>query len=260
VGDMRKNRVTKLLLVLMLAFGISYLTFGYLEGMNKTITIYVATEHIEARTIITEDMVRGIEIGYREKLQFFEEAYTLKEEIVGLVSLRNIQKEEVIYKDIKILASTEQVNVLKKTGEINDPFFISYDKRLTNIKIDEIDAVGGKVHKGDYVDIVFTSTSGSTGGLYSALILQHVLVYEIVKEDTDYKIYFVLTPEDALDLVLAQKTGSLSLLLNPLKGEVKKITPAVPDRFYDGLFYEEGEAVNELEKEEAEGEEAVKNE
>jgi len=232
---MRKKIVLRFLIVILLASAISYLTYIYLERMNRTVVIYVASENIEERSIISEDMIKGVEIGFKEKLRFFDKAFTSKEDLIGLVALRSFQKEDVFFDDIKALVSKSKVNVLKSDGDINDPFFVSYDKRLANVTLDEEDAVGGKVKRGDYVDVAYTSTSGSTGGLYSALILQHVLVYDIIRDGDDYKIYFVLKPEEALTLVLAKKTGSINLLLNPLKGENREILPVTPQQFMNGM-------------------------
>jgi len=99
---------------------------------------------------------------------------------------------------------------------------IPEDQRATTISVNEISGVAGFVLPGDYVDVVFSTSINRPDKIpVTHTLLQNLLVLgvdQFSSEDEDKPhvvnaVTLLVNPNEGKMLVLAQQTGSLSLLL-----------------------------------------------
>lgn len=226
---MNRGMVVRLVLIAATAIALTYMLFLYFSKGETLVTVYMPIENIGERELITADKIRSVEVGFDEAMTFFSDYETEMSAIVGKITTEALSSEYVFRKnDTHIIQSEEEKSV--KNGAINDPYFIDENQRLMKINLTEVNAVGDKVKKGDFVDVVYTSKGEATGGTYSSVILQHVFVYEAKTNGEMREIYLKMPSEECVALTLAKNTGDITLLLNPLMGgttELKVITPDV---------------------------------
>lgn len=99
--------------------------------------------------------------------------------------------------------------------------------RAVSLRVDEVTAAGGFVQPGDTVDVVAVAEGAEPGSGRAVLLLERVAVLA-VNEDPDaaaadrgragdaYRyLTLALTPEQALELVVAQAFGRVHVLLRP---------------------------------------------
>lgn len=227
---MNKSLAIRIFLIVLTALSLTYMVSVYLKHNKNTVIVYMVTQEISEREIITQDKISAVEVGFDEAMTFFSNYETDQNQILGKISNKVLDAEYVFRKNDKHLtASVEDKST--KGGKINDPYFIDENHRLMKLNLSEANSVGDKLKKGDFVDVVYTSKGAETGGLYSAVILQHVLVYDI-KGDADTRhLYLKMASDECVKLTLAKNTGDITLLLNPLQGESTKPNTVTPDVF-----------------------------
>ncbi len=229
---MKRSVFIRFTVIVSLALVLTLLISNYLKSYDDTETIYLAKDTIQERTVITADMIDEVKIGAYEKAKFFKEAETEKSNIVGKISKDDIEKDSLFkIGDVRVISQVDGQTM--KDGEINDPFFIDENNRLMLVNLTKTQAMSEKIKKGTYVDIVFTSTDSKTGGIYANVIVQHILVYDTETKTDTVDVYFKTTVENCALITLANETGHMSLVLNPLNGKTKKLSPAVPSDFYN---------------------------
>lgn len=227
---MNKSVWVRWLLIVAVALSLTYMGRLYFKGAETEVTVYMPSRALEAQEVLTEDKIRGVQVGFKEAMTFFSRYETEKSALIGKVTLKPREKEHVFIKgDDALVVGEEGVSV--REGAANDPYFIKDNQRLMKLNLSEVNAVGNRIHKGDYVDVVYTSKGKETGGVYSSMILQHVFVYDVAANGEVRELYLKMPSEQCVALTLAKNTGELTLLLNPLVGETTAPPVLTPEIF-----------------------------
>lgn len=235
---MRRKIFLKVMLIIVLAMLTVLLTFKYLKGLNHYVTVYIAKEDIQMYSILKDDDVEEVEIRFEEKVKFFNNAVEDKDALLNMIALQDIKKGTVLVEGDTLLDSKENPEVLLN-GRVNMNYFVSSDQRIGFISMDKKHAFGGQLKKGDYIDIIYTSQNDATGGLYTSLLLQHVLVKDVndnAASDTATDIYLQLSHKDAMLLSIAKYNGQLDLLLSDESNRNNDIIPVLPQDLYIKLL------------------------
>lgn len=233
---MKKKLILKLLILMLIGFIVIVLSYRYLDNLNAELEIYVASVDIETETIITEDMIKKVPIGYDEKIRFFEDAYDDKTEIVGKVTSELIHAGSVIGERSFLITDSDENDVLDDNGDIKSDYFIENDERLAFISLPTNQALGGDLKKGNLIDIVYTSSSEHTGGTYASILLQQIEVYKVVKNTLDLEVQLIVKPEQGMILSLAKYNGKLDFMLASERSERVDIIPKLPQDLYIKLL------------------------
>ncbi len=229
----------KIVLALVLALLISFLTSAYLKSFKDEVTVVVAVQDIDERTWIKPDMVKEISIGRREKQILADYAFTSVKDLENSISKVNIKKGDIINRSEDVIAGTRQSllekEVITENGVINDSYFLSENKRLITIRLDSHGALNNKLNIGDWVDVIYTSDGGSEKS-FSFTIMQHVEIFDIENTNTSkstiqQNVTLIVEPQQAVDIVWAKRNGSLDLALNPTEGDNEIVFPSNMDKF-----------------------------
>lgn len=217
VARWRLRLVWAALLAITTAWGIKV----YLGSLAETEPVVVAAKAISARSQITADMLKVVPVGKRDRQHLAADAYRTTAEVVGQYARRRIEVGEVLRDRPTDFAKPGSVNpgFTPGVGALAD--FLPPGTRAASVKVDQQAVLGSHVRPGDRVDLVFTSKSDSTGGIYSSLLMQQVLVLDIQRTpsddpDKDVLVTVLVTVDQAVDLNLAKRAGVVDLVLNPL--------------------------------------------
>lgn len=236
---MKKKIFFKVLIVVVLFIFTMILSTKFLNSLNNNVAVYTAKKDIDAHVLITEDMIEKVQIGFDEKVNFFNKAYDLKELIVGNVSTKSIKKGSVFLEDGMLLSEEESKMIVDDNGQLNSNYFLDEAERIGFISIGKNHALGGNIKKGDYIDIVFTSTTDATGGLYTSLLLQQILIHSASENNQSsglVDLQLELEPQEALLLSLAKYNGQLDLLLTDENTKISDVLPIIPPILYEKLI------------------------
>lgn len=233
---MRKKLIFKLMLLSIIGFMVIVLSYRYLDGLNESVLVYVAAYDIPEETIVEEDMVKSMSIGYEEKVRFFSTAYDSLDLVVGKVTQTVISEGDVFSEKSMLLQDGESHDVIGEDGEVKSDYFIDRGQRIAFISLPKTKALGGHIKKGNKIDLIYTSKSDHTGGMYSSLLLQHIEVFSVEEASSDVNIQLIVKPEQGMLLSLAKYNGELDLMLgNELSDEVD-IIPKLPQDLYEKLL------------------------
>ncbi|MFZ4541665.1 MAG: Flp pilus assembly protein CpaB [Rickettsiales bacterium] len=204
-----------------------------------TINIYVAAKAIPVGSTITEDMVASQPWPQHLALEGFINADG-KTNVVGMVTRSSLQPNEPL--------------MTAKMANPNDPNFLAGDlpkgMRVITIPINEVDGVAGFIFPGDHVDLVYThdvdkweytpaqpSQNGDTAApsaqktkvTVTETVLTNVKVLAVDQRSSSigavdnngnlvvpHSASLMVSQSDAQRVRLAQKTGTLSLVLRAL--------------------------------------------
>lgn len=216
VARWRMRLFWALILAIATAWGIK----AYLGSLQETEPVVVAAKDIPARATITPDMLKVIEVSSIDRSQLAPDAFQSTAELVGRNARRAIAAGEVLRNRPSDLTEPGEISPGTRTGEGALADFLPPDARAMTIKADQEAVLGSHLRAGDRVDLVFTSKTDSTGGVYSSLLLQQVQVLDIQRPpegepDQNLLVTLLVTVEQAVDLALAKRTGSIDLVLNP---------------------------------------------
>ncbi len=194
----------------------------------STIGIVVATEDIEARTQISSEMVRIIQVPEQG---IVGTPYKTVDEIVGKYAKENIYANQQIHPSTIIENISDELS-LKING----------NNRAVTINVNELTGVNGLIKPGDFVDIVLflpqTTENNRVRPDIAKLFLQNIEVMAINKnlnrdstlplsETPENPSYYVTLSVPVMDvemLVLAKDIGSVELALRPLEGDYIYVT------------------------------------
>lgn len=235
---MKKKVLLKVFLILILVILTMLLSYKYLKGLNNYVLVYVASEDIEMHELITEDMVESVEIRFEEKVKFFNNAFDSKEEIVNTIAIKDISKNTVFTSDDMILSTSNNEDALIN-GKVNPNYFVQTDQRIGFISLEKEHALGGAIEKGNYIDILYTSQSDDTGGLYTSLLLENIRVNkanDTPNATTSTDIYLELTHKQAMLLSIAKYNGQLDILLSDESNKNSNLIPVLPYDLYEKLI------------------------
>lgn len=233
-GYIQLNVRVRLMLSAALAVIAVILIYSFLSKSEDEVQIMVAAKNIEKGTKIEESFLETKTIPRNVKEEFFQNAFTNEEEVIGCVTKKGISVGQPIVADPEVLVMSEELKkALTGDGKVNDAFFIPEDSRLITIEVDNSGSINYSIKKEDFVDVIFSSVDESTGGLYSSMLLQHIEVYDVEKVITEEEgvitkrqnITLVATAQDCLKLAAGNRNGVLDLAMNPLQGNTENIEP-----------------------------------
>lgn len=190
----------------------------YLGSLRDTVPVVVAAKEIPARTAVTEDMLTILHVNRSDRALLAKDAFESTFEVVGRYARRRIESGEVL-RDRSGDLTTSQ-GAVEFRAEMPLAEVLPSDGRAVTLKLDRQAVLDQHIRAGDLVDVVFTSKTDATGGVYSSLILQQVHVLEIRRPTADdpeqeYLVTLLVYPNQAVDLALAKRTGIVDLVLNP---------------------------------------------
>lgn len=236
---MRKKIILKVTILIILILLTLLLSIKFLKSLNNHVTVFIANQDIDSHVLITEDMVEAVEIGFEEKVNFFNKAFETKGEIIGKVTLNSVKKGDVFINNDSLLNSLESLEAIDSSGNIDATYFLGDKDRIGFISIEKNRALGGEIRKGDYIDIIFTSMNDNTGGLYSSMLLQKIPVYRVKDNNQSSSIldiHLQMQPQEALLLSLAKYNGQIDLLLTDESIDKSDILPVIPPILYERLI------------------------
>ncbi|HYF79907.1 MAG TPA: Flp pilus assembly protein CpaB [Symbiobacteriaceae bacterium] len=216
MGKWRLRLFWAALVAIITALGVK----GYLGSLQETEPIVLAAVEIPARTLITADMLQVVEVNRIDKQRLADNAFASLDEVVGRSARRRIEAGEVLRNRPGDFTEPGAVRAAATPGEGALADFLPPDTRAIGLQVDQQAIIGNHIRPGDRVDLIFTSKSDSTGGVYSSLLMQQVQVLDIERAPADQPekeviVTLLLTVEQAVDVALAKRTGVVDLVLNP---------------------------------------------
>lgn len=241
---MSKYTKIKIILLLILSVIISVSAYRFLNSLKSETTVVIAVGDIDERTWIRPEMLKEIGVRSCDKDILAPDAVTSIDELQFSISKVKIEKDKPINSKEDVIIGTMQSllnnKVILENGEINDAYFITSNTRLLTIRVDSHGAVGNKLMTGDHVDVIFTTTNQNANN-FSVTLLQHIEIFDIEQKEKGAEGYqnvcLVVTPQQAVDLTYAKRTGRIDLTLNPVKGDNEITYPASIHKFVDENNY-----------------------
>lgn len=232
----RLRLVWAVILALCTVWGVS----AYLSSLRDTEPVLVAAREIPARAEITADMLTVVHVSRKDRAQLARDAFGSKDEVVGQYARRRIEAGEVL-RNYPADITDSSNRFVSVSGEMPLTHTLPPDTRAFTVKVDRQAVMGNHVRVGDRVDIIFVSKADATGGIYSSLLIQRVIVLDVQRppadsHQDDVLVTFLVTPEQAVDLALANRTGTLDLSLHPPDpGELIGPRTTSPLQFINGV-------------------------
>jgi len=221
------------LLALVTAFGVR----AYLGSLQETAAVLIASQDIPQRAQVTEAMITVVHVTRSDRQRLAADAFQSASDLVGRYARHPIAAGEILRDRPGDFAAAAEVRVTAGGREVALADAISPDARAVTVKVDSQAVLGQHLRRGDRVDVIFTSKSDSTGGVYASLILQQAIVLDIERRtdgspDEGVLVALLVTPDQAIDLTLAKRTGVVDLVLNPPDvGEPVALPPVSPLKF-----------------------------
>lgn len=202
---------------ILLAFGTVWAVKSYLGSLEETVPVVLTTREIPARTEITAEMIKVVQVNRTDRDRLAPDAFSSAEEVLGRYTRQPVAAGEILRNRPGELAEHEvRPAVYPGEGALAD--FLPPGTRAVTVKVDQQGVLGQHVQRGDRVDLVFTSKSDGTGGVYASLIVQQVTVLHIEQDPAmpdEVLVTLLVTAEQAVQISLAKRTGDIDLVLNP---------------------------------------------
>ena len=216
IGKWRLRLFWAALAAIITTFGVK----GYLDSLLETEPVILAAKEIPARAQITADMLTVVQVHRTDKQRLADNAFSAVDEVVGRNSRRRIEAGEVLRNRPSDFTEPWAVHQGAKPGDGALADFLPPNTRAVGLKVDQQAVLGSHIRPGDKVDLVFTSKSDSTGGVYASMLMQQVQVLDIERApedqpDKEVIVTLLLTVDQAVDVALAKRTGVVDLVLNP---------------------------------------------
>lgn len=225
---MSRGRVFKLFFIpVVVGLVITALVYGYLSRIeasaNKVelVEVVVAVKAVPAKTVLAKEMLATKPFP-REYLGRYE--VTELQEAVGKVTTVPLAEGEMVLR----------TKLATKEAKVGLSYHIPQGKRAATVKVTEFSGVAGFPEPGDQVDILVTLPPEVAGVQKSLLILEELPVLAKVQRTEaqpggaagDLQGYTSLTvavtPEEALQLALAEQAGQIKVLLRPAVSEGRR--------------------------------------
>lgn len=227
-----KGTGQKLILIsFVLALITTFVVFIYLKSLNshrsdmKAKTILVAADTIPPRTLISQKMVKKVQIS---DSSLFANCINDSNEIIGKYSKESIYKNEGFYED-KLLSQNGDDLAVK----------IDSNNRAISINVAGDGGVSELIKPGDFVDVIVYLSEKKDGIKVirpdiSKMILQKIKVLAINKQlngeynvsdkdkekiDTNFLVTLSVPTKDVEKIVLSESIGSIKLVLRPIKND-----------------------------------------
>jgi len=219
------------------ALALAIMTFAaaksYLGSLEETAPLIITTGEIPARAQITEDMVKVIEVKQSDRERIAPDGFSSLDEVLGLYARQAIPGGEILHNRRSDLTDRE-IRPANYPGEGALAEFLPSGTRAVTVKLDQEGVLGRHTQTGDQVDVVFTSKDDGTGGVYASLVVQQVVVLHVEHNPEmpdEVLATLLVTPEQAVQIALAKRTGDLDLVLAPPDAgepiEVHAVSPLV---------------------------------
>jgi pilus assembly protein CpaB len=214
--------------LILLAFAASFLValllYFYLSGLEdhqqKKAQVFtdvvVAVKDIPERSVLQGDMLKTVQMP-TELIQP-DAIMELKSAVGKTTKIKIIQGDSVTEKKLFADAGME--------GFIGS---IPYDKRAISISITDTTGISGFAKPGDYVDVMLITDKTHKNAISGEMILQSILLLAInkssdladdkkeAKKEQMSTATLAVSPEDAVQLAVAQSQGTIYLVLRPFK-------------------------------------------
>jgi Flp pilus assembly protein CpaB len=230
---LHKNLTLRTTAAVIISLLVCILAYNFLQTLKQEVSIVVAKNEIDKGMIIKEEDLEIIKMRKKDS-ELFPNSVSIKEEIVGAITKDQIRKNTPIEKTPDLLVyDNERTIALNQEGKVNESYFIPEGMRVVAIELDAVGSLNYSLEKGQFVDVIYTSTDESAGGLYSSMLLQHMEIFDIeeVTVESDgmlskkQRVMLLATPEESLKVAVGNRNGVLDLALNPLYGTTENIDP-----------------------------------
>ena len=220
------NSKTYLVCGVALALFGGFGTYTAVSKVENLVPVVVATQNIEPRTQITESMVKTIQVPALGRSDTAIDDSSL---VVGGYSTNKIYADQTIIQPMVAKQFDE-------TGSSGLALSISDENlRAISFPTSSAHAVGGKLKKGDFVDIIVSADVGGQN-IITKTILQGVEVFDVTgKDDGITSLTLLLTVEQAEIVKHAYTLGSESVdyALNPGNPKTARTTGVINKTFCD---------------------------
>lgn len=213
-----------MMLALAASFLIALLLYFYLSGLEdnqqkKTqafTDVVVATGDIPERSVIQEEMLKIVHMP--TELTQSDVIMDLKSAVGKTTKIKILQGDVLSTKKLFADAAME--------GFIGS---IPYDKRAISISITDTTGISGFAKPGDYVDVMLITDKVHKDTISGEMILQSILLLAInkssdvvdgkkdAKKEQMSTATMAVSPEEAVQLAVAQSQGTIYLVLRPFK-------------------------------------------
>jgi len=204
-----------ILLALLAAFG----TNSYLSSLQKTEPVVVAARDIAARAEVTSEMIKVIQVSRADRETLAAGAFQSPSEVLGRYARRPMEAGEVLRNKPGDFFAPGEVRPAPEGAEAALADSLPPNTRAVTLQLDAQAVASKHLRPGDRADVIFTSKSDSTGGVYASMLVQQAWVLDVVRPvdtgDDKILVTLLVTPEQAVDLSLAKRTGSIDLAINP---------------------------------------------
>ncbi len=214
--------------LILLAFAASFLValllYLYLSGLEdhqqKKAQVFtdvvIAVRDIPERSVLQGDMLKTVQMP-TELIQS-DAIMALKSAVGKTTKIKILQGDSVTEKKLFADAGME--------GFIGS---IPYDKRAISISITDTTGISGFAKPGDYVDVMLITDKTHKNTISGEMILQSILLLAInkssdladdkkeAKKEQMSTATLAVSPEDAVQLAVAQSQGTIYLVLRPFK-------------------------------------------
>lgn len=192
---------------------------SYMNSLRDTVPVVVAAREIPARAAVTADMLSIVQVNRSDRTQLAKDAFGSTDQVIGRFARRMIEPGEVL-RNRRSDFTESQGEIVVSDGTMPLAEALPPGARAITLSLDRQAVMDQHVRVGDQVDVVFTSKSDSTGGVYSSLLFQQVKVLDLRRPaeddpDQNYMVTVLVSLEQAVDLALAKRTGTIDLVLNP---------------------------------------------
>lgn len=219
----------------ILALILSVMIYSYLTSLSQEVSIYVADGNIESGTIVKHELLKQVYIGEEDSKRIASAAIKKIDEDKIIVALTDIKDGRIIYGEDLLIGTEAEMRtngIINEAGEINDEYFIGSNKRLYTVIVDGEGAVGNKITRGSFVDIIYTSEE-SKKEKSAKMLLENVEVNDVGSvSSTDGQatqaVTLVVTPQQAVKLTYAKRNGTIDFALKSEEGKTG-ITSAVSE-------------------------------
>lgn len=230
---MYKSTKIRLIIALVVALIGAISVYGFLVNSNEKVKLIVAAREIPAHTEIRKEDLKQIEVYEEDYTKFFPHAALDTEDLIGAITKEAIKVNVPIEKTPEYLVYDEEKSLaLNYKGGVDGAYFIPEDRRVIGIEVDASGSINYKLNRGDFVDIVLTSSDEAKGGFYSTIIAEHIPIFDIAPIAKDsgglektQKVLLLASPEECLKITVAKRNGTIDFMLNPLNGETGTTTP-----------------------------------
>ena len=140
----------RIILILLSAAAISFSVYSYLDSLQQTVKVVVASEDIPAHTEVTEKMLKMVEIEVNSANALLKKPAQELGNLVGGITLEKFSAGQPIEMTKENIIFPEQRQFyLRASGEVDVTYFIPKDKRLITVALDPQGSVNNALQKGD---------------------------------------------------------------------------------------------------------------